>query len=93
MAKRSASPEPIELDLNRYELRRAGKRISIERIPMELLILLAKSDGRLLSREEIIEHLWGKNPFLDAERNLNTAVGKLRQALGESATGPVSSRR
>ena len=88
MAKRSVSPEPIELDLNRYELRRAGKRIGIERIPMELLILLAKSGGRLVSREEIVEHLWGKNPFLDAERNLNTAVGKLRHALGESADRP-----
>lgn len=88
MARRALSSDLIELDLNRYELRRAGKRISVERIPMELLILLAQSGGRLLSREEIIEHLWGKNPWLDAERNLNTAIGKLRRALGDSADQP-----
>lgn len=88
MTKRAESADLIELDLNRYELRRAGRRIRIERIPMELLILLAQSGGRLLSRDEIIEHLWGKNPWLDAERNLNTAVGKLRQALGDSADKP-----
>ncbi|MDE3201681.1 MAG: PD40 domain-containing protein [Acidobacteriota bacterium] len=88
MAKRAISSERIELDLNRYELRRGGKRIGIERIPMELLILLAQSGGRLLSREEIIEDIWGKNPWLDAERNLNTAIGKLRQALGDRADNP-----
>ena len=55
---------------------------------MDLLILLARSGGRLLSREEIIEHLWGKNPWLDSERNLNTAIGKLRRALGDNVDQP-----
>lgn len=88
MARRTFPSGPIELDLDRYELRRAGIRINLERIPMELLILLAQSGGRLLSREEIIEHLWGKNPWLDGERNLNTAIGKLRRALGDNADQP-----
>lgn len=80
--------EPIALDLARYELKRSGLRINIERIPMELLILLARSGGRLMTRREIIDHLWGKNPWLDADRNLNTAVGKIRRALGDDPDKP-----
>ena len=79
---------PVALDLARYELRRSGLRINIERIPMELLILLARSGGRLLTRSEIIDHLWGKNPWLDADRNLNTAIGKIRRALGDDPERP-----
>lgn len=80
--------EPIALDLARYELRRSGHRINIERIPMDLLILLARSGGRLMTRREIIDHLWGKNPWLDADRNLNTAIGKIRRALGDDPDQP-----
>ena len=80
--------EPVALDLARYELRRSGQRINIERIPMELLILLSRSGGRLLTREEIIDHLWGKNPWLDADRNLNTAIGKIRRALLDDPDKP-----
>lgn len=80
--------EPVVLDLARYELRRSGCRISIERIPMEALILLAQSGGRLLTRKEIADHLWGKNPWLDADRNLNTAIGKIRRVLGDDSDKP-----
>jgi len=79
---------PVALDLARYELRRSGQRIGMERIPMDLLILLARSGGRLLTRNEIIDHLWGKNPWLDADRNLNTAIGKIRRALGDDPEKP-----
>lgn len=48
------------LDVDRYELTCAGKPIRLERIPMDLLILLVREGGRLVRREEIIERLWGK---------------------------------
>jgi Tol biopolymer transport system component/DNA-binding winged helix-turn-helix (wHTH) protein len=82
------SSEPFELDPAGYELRRAGRRINLERLPMELLILLAENRGKLLTREQIVDHLWGKNAYLDTERNLNTAVGKIRRALGDDADQP-----
>jgi DNA-binding winged helix-turn-helix (wHTH) protein len=49
------------LDVSRYELTCAGKPVRMERIPMDLLILLVRENGRLVSRDEIIERLWGKD--------------------------------
>lgn len=79
----------LELDLAAYELRRMGRRVKIERIPMDLLILLLERRGDLVTREEIVERLWGKESFLDAENGVNTAVRKVRQALKDSTTRPV----
>jgi len=55
---------------------------------MELLLLLAESDGRLVSREEIEERLWGKEVFVDAEHGINTAIRKIRQVLGDDPDNP-----
>src|SRR5664279_1042380 len=68
--------DEFALDCDRYVLLRAGRRIKLERIPMELLILLVTKDGHLVTRQEIIEHLWGKDVFLDTEHGINTAVRK-----------------
>ena len=76
------------LDLGRYELTRAGKPVRVERIPMDLLILLVRESGRLVSREEIIERLWGKDVFFDTNKSINTAIRKIRRALGEDAEKP-----
>ena len=51
--------EDIELDASRYSLRRSGRELKLERIPMELLLLLVERRGLLVTREEIIEKLWG----------------------------------
>ena len=76
------------LDCARYELRRGDRPVKLEKIPMELLILLAASDGRLVTREEIEERVWGKGVFVDAEHGINTAVRKIRQALGDDPDKP-----
>ena len=52
-----------ELDIQRYELRRAGQQIPLERLPMELLILMASRDGQLVTRADIVRALWGGNAF------------------------------
>jgi len=82
----SATPpkaDELLLDLKRYQIRRDGSVLRIEKIPMELLILLVEKKGDLVSREEIIERLWGKDVFLDTEQGINTAIRKIRLALSD----------
>ena len=76
------------LDIGRYELTRAGKSLHLERIPMSLLILLARENGRLINREEIIEQLWGKGLHFDTDNSINTAIRKIRHALGDDPANP-----
>ena len=81
--------ESFELDVPQFELRRSGRVLKLERIPMELLILLVSRHGELVSRDEIIERIWGKDVFVETEHSVNTAVRKVRQALGDD---PENSR-
>jgi TolB-like protein/DNA-binding winged helix-turn-helix (wHTH) protein len=80
--------EDFELDCARYELRRNHRPLKLEKIPMELLQLLAESGGRLVTREEIEERLWGKDVFVDAEHGINTAMRKIRQVLEDDPNAP-----
>src|SRR5215813_8438533 len=73
------------LDVSAYELRRQGRSIRIERRPMELLILLANRPGQLVTREEIVTHLWGPDVFIDIDASINTVIRKIRRALRDSA--------
>src|SRR5713226_3327879 len=77
-----------ELDPDGFELRRAGHRLRLERKPMELLILLAEKQGQLVKREEIIEKIWGKDFFFDAENGINNAIRKIRSALNDDSEQP-----
>src|SRR5215471_258232 len=88
MAGASLKFDDVELDLGSYQLRRNGSVIKLERIPMELLILLASRNGQLVSREEIIEKLWGKDVFVDSEHGVNTAIRKIRNALQDDPEKP-----
>lgn len=76
------------LSADSFELRRGTERVPLQRIPLELLIILAKNRGALVSREEIIETLWGKSVFIDAEHSINTAIKKVRAALGDDPENP-----
>jgi TolB-like protein/DNA-binding winged helix-turn-helix (wHTH) protein len=78
----------FELDCARYQLRRNEHTRKLERIPMELLILLAEKNGAVVSRQEIIDRLWGKDVFIDTEHGINTAIRKIRTALREDADHP-----
>src|SRR5215471_18985032 len=78
----------LELDLGSYQLRRNGSVVKLERIPMELLILLASRNGQLVSREEIVEKLWGKDVFVDSAHGVNTAIRKIRNALQDDPEEP-----
>jgi Tol biopolymer transport system component/DNA-binding winged helix-turn-helix (wHTH) protein len=79
----------FELDVAEYELSRCGHSIKLERIPMELLLLLVDHHGQLVTRNEIFERLWGKDVFLDVDNSINTAISKIRVALKDDAEEPA----
>src|SRR3981081_1092813 len=89
---RTADPirfgDDFELDLRAYELRRSGRPLKLERIPMELLTLLIERRGELVTREQIIEGIWGKDVFLDTESGINAAIRKIRQVLKDDPERP-----
>lgn len=80
--------EDFELDPGSFELRRAGRPVKLERIPLQLLFLLAENRQRLVTREEILQAIWGKDVFVDADNSINTAVRKARQALKDDPENP-----
>jgi TolB-like protein/Flp pilus assembly protein TadD len=79
----------FELDRSRRELRRKGVLIKLHQQPYEILTLLVKHRGELVSRELIQQTLWPNGHFVDFERSINTAIRKLRLALRESANTPA----
>jgi TolB-like protein/DNA-binding winged helix-turn-helix (wHTH) protein len=80
--------DDFELDSRSFELRQAGRLVKIERIPLQLLFLLAENRDRLVSREEILRSVWGEDVFVDADNSINTAVRKARQALKDDPDNP-----
>jgi DNA-binding winged helix-turn-helix (wHTH) protein len=77
-----------QVDPARYELKVGGQRVKLERQPMELLIFLAQRKDRLVTRDDIVERLWGKSLFVDADQSINGAVRKIRSALGDNPASP-----
>src|SRR5262245_3806094 len=78
----------FELDLEGGELRKSGLKVSIQDQPFQVLTLLLARPGKVVTREEIREELWPGDTFVEFDRSLNTAVAKLRDALGDSADNP-----
>ncbi len=79
----------LELDRTAYELRRSGRPLKLERIPMEILSLLIDRKGQLVARDEIIEKIWGKDVFLDTDNSINSAIRKIRQVLKDDPENPL----
>jgi TolB-like protein/DNA-binding winged helix-turn-helix (wHTH) protein/Tfp pilus assembly protein PilF len=79
----------FELDRNSYELRRAGRALKLERIPLDILFLLVDRGGQLVTREDIIAKIWGKDVFLDTDSSINGAIRKIRQALKDDSENPA----
>lgn len=87
---RGAKPQldEIELDLGRYELRRRGRRVKLEKKPMELLIFLVARREQLVLRQDIVTKLWRSDLFIDTQPNINNIVRKIRTALGDNPAKP-----
>ena len=80
--------EDFELDLGAHRLRRKGRNVHLEPIPFQLLCLLVERQGQVVTREEIIERIWGKGVFIDSESSINAAVRKIRRALNDDREAP-----
>ncbi len=78
----------FSLDCGKFELCRKGHRLKLERKPLELLVLLVVKHGQVVSRDEIARCLWEREVFVDIEHGINTAIRKIRQALGDSSDLP-----
>jgi TolB-like protein/DNA-binding winged helix-turn-helix (wHTH) protein len=87
-AERLRFGEGFELDARAYELRRSGRVLKLERIPMELLLFLMEERGHLVSRDRIVERIWGKGVFLDTDNSINAAVRKIRRVLKDDPEQP-----
>ena len=75
----------FELDLQAGELRKSGVKIKLQEQPFQILSLLLQRPGQVVTREEIRQHLWPADTFVDFDHSLNSAVKKLRQALGDDS--------
>jgi TolB-like protein/DNA-binding winged helix-turn-helix (wHTH) protein len=78
----------FQLDLRLGELRRQGLRIKLQEQPCQILGLLLERPGEIVSREELRKKLWHDDTFVDFDHSLNTAIMRLREALGDSSENP-----
>ena len=78
----------FEADASTGELRRQGIRIKLHAQPFQVLLMLLQRPGEVLSREEISRALWSDGTFVDYEHGVNSAVNRIREALGDAATSP-----
>jgi DNA-binding winged helix-turn-helix (wHTH) protein len=78
----------FELDLNTGELRKGGVKLRLQGQPVQVLTLLLERAGEVVTREELREKLWASDTFVDFDHSLNTAINKVREALGDSASTP-----
>ncbi|HEV2133572.1 MAG TPA: winged helix-turn-helix domain-containing protein [Terracidiphilus sp.] len=78
----------FEADANTGELRRQGIRIRLNTQPFQVLTMLLDRPGELLTRDEIARELWPQGTFVDYEHGLNSAINRIREALGDTASSP-----
>jgi len=78
----------FEVDLRSGEFRKKGVRVKLQGQPYMLLLTLLKQPGELVTREDLRRVLWPEDTFVDFDHSLGTAVNKLREVLGDSATNP-----
>jgi cholera toxin transcriptional activator len=78
----------FELDLNAGELRKNGVKLRLQEQPFQVLALLLERSGEAVTREELQQKLWPSDTFVDFDHSLNTAINKVREALGDSASSP-----
>ena len=78
----------FEVDSCARELRKQGERIRLQEQPFQVLLFLIQRTGQVVTREEMRSQIWPKGTFVDFDHGLNTAIKKIRVALGDSANVP-----
>src|ERR1700731_3264566 len=80
--------DDFELDLRPRRLRRGNRVLKLERIPLEILLLLLQRPGQLVTREESVDRLWGADVFPDTDNRIRGAIRKIRQVLKDHSEQP-----
>src|SRR5580658_5945660 len=96
MTEDSTGPQPapryrfgiFEVDAATGELRRQGLRVKLNTQPFQVLLMLLERPGQLLTRDEISRELWPDGTFVDYEHGVNSAINRIREALGDTAASP-----
>src|SRR5713226_8948929 len=78
----------FEVDLRSGEVHKHGIRLKLQDQPFQVLALLLEHSGDVVTREDLRQKLWSADTFVDFDTGLNTAINKLREALGDSADSP-----
>jgi DNA-binding winged helix-turn-helix (wHTH) protein len=78
----------FEADLQTGELRKNGLRVPLQGQPFQVCAILLKNSGGLVTREELRQQVWPEDTFVDFDHALNTAITKIRLALGDEADNP-----
>jgi DNA-binding winged helix-turn-helix (wHTH) protein len=78
----------FEVDLAAGELRKNGRRIRLQEQPFQVLVVLLENAGKVVAREDLRQKIWPADTFVDFDHSLNTAVNKIRESLGDSASSP-----
>jgi DNA-binding winged helix-turn-helix (wHTH) protein len=78
----------FEADAATGELRRQGMRVKLNAQPFQVLLMLLERPRQLLTRDEISRELWPDGTFVDYEHGVNSAVNRIREALGDTAGSP-----
>jgi cholera toxin transcriptional activator len=86
--KRTIRFGAFEIDLAAGELRKSGMKLRLQGQPFQVLVLLLERAGEVVTREELRQSLWPSDTFVDFDHSLNTAINKLRDTLGDSASSP-----
>jgi Tol biopolymer transport system component/DNA-binding winged helix-turn-helix (wHTH) protein len=79
---------PFELDPVNRELRKRGIPVKLQPQQFSVLLMLAQRAGQIVSRDEIHQHIWGTDTFVDFERGINFSINQIRAALGDDAASP-----
>jgi cholera toxin transcriptional activator len=78
----------FELDRSAGELRKSGVKLRLQGQPLQVLTVLLERAGQVVTREELQQKLWASDTFVDFDHSLNTAINKVREVLGDSASSP-----
>jgi TolB-like protein/DNA-binding winged helix-turn-helix (wHTH) protein/Tfp pilus assembly protein PilF len=78
----------FEVDIRTGEVRKGARKIKLQEQPFQILAALLERPGELVTREELRQKIWPSDTFVDFDHSVNTAIAKLRHALGDDAETP-----
>lgn len=79
---------PFELDPVEGTLTRNGMRVRLQDLPYRLLLMLLERPGETITRDEVRQHLWPENTFVEFDNSLGVAIRKVRESLNDDADEP-----